>query len=102
MNWPGRSQFARIQMKCVNTDHSRIEILVRLQKFPQRLRGDFAAARNRNVRMPGTKLRLQSSDERRFLDALVDLEQMRVRLADTDPNNFRSAFCRERCDADDG
>ncbi len=33
------------------------------------------------------------------MDALVDLEQMRVRLADGDPNNFRSAFCGKRSDA---
>jgi len=89
----GWSQLARIQMKCINTDHSRIEILVRLQKFPQRLRGDFAATGDSNVRMPGTKLRLDASGERRFLHALVDLEQMRVRLADADPDNFWRSFC---------
>src|SRR6266487_3666767 len=54
------------------------------------------------MRVPGTKLGLQPNCERAFLHALVDLEQMRVRLADTDPDNFRSAFCRERSDADDG
>ena len=89
-------------MESLHANHSRIKILVRLQKFPQRLRRDIAAARNRDMRMPGTKLRLQPSRERGFIHALVDLEQMWVRLANADPNNFRSAFCREHSDADDG
>jgi hypothetical protein len=86
-------------MKCLNTDHSRVKRLIRPQKFSQRLRCNISAARNRDMRMPGTKLRLQSNGERGFMDALVDLEQMRVRLANTDPDDFRSAFCRERSDA---
>ena len=86
-------------MKCLDANHSCIQIRIRLQKPSKRLRRDIAAARNRDMRVPGTKLRLQPNCERGFLHALVDLEQMWVRLADADPDNFRSAFCRERSDA---
>src|ERR1700758_3414297 len=100
MNGTSGRQFAGIKMKCVHANHSRIKVLIGLQKFSQRLRRDVSAARNRNMRMPGTKLRLQPGGQRSFMHALVDLEEMRMRLADTDPDNFRSTFCRERSDAD--
>ena len=91
-------------MKCVDANHSCIQIRIRLQKTSKQLRGDIAAARNRDMRVPRDEaLALtQRVGERGFMHALVDLEQMWVRLADTDPNDFRSAFCRERSDADDG
>ncbi len=89
-------------MKVLYADHSRIEIGIRLQKFSQRLRRDIAASRNRDVRMPRAQLRLQSSGQRGFLNAFVDLKQMRVRFADADPDNFRSAFCGKRSDTSDG
>jgi hypothetical protein len=41
--------------------------------------------------MPRTKLRFDADGQRGFLYALVNLEQMRVRFADTDPDNFRCA-----------
>ena len=52
--------------------------------------------------MPRTKFRLETSSERGFLHSLVNLKQVRVRLADADPDNFRSALCRERSDANNG
>src|SRR5689334_3552249 len=101
MNWPCGSQLAGIKMKCLDANHSCIEIGIRLQELPQRLRGDIAPARNCDMWMPGTKLRLQANAERGFMHALVDLEQMWVRLPDANPDNFRSAFCGERSDASD-
>src|SRR6266404_1564681 len=52
--------------------------------------------------MPGAQLWLQSSGQRCFLNAFVDLKQMRVRLADADPNDVRSAFCGKHSDTSDG
>jgi len=88
-------------MKCVDADHSGIKLGIRLQKLPQRLRGHIPATRDGDVRMPGTQIRFQPSGERGFLHAFVDLKQMRVRLADADPNNLRRAFWRKRADAGD-
>src|SRR6516162_9870995 len=48
--------------------------------------------------MPRTQLRLDPCGERGFLHAFVDLKQMRVRFADTDPDNLRSTFCRKGSD----
>ena len=89
-------------MKCFHPNHSSVEPSIRLQEFPERLSGNIAAARNGDVRMPRTKFRLETSSERGFLHSLVNLKQVRVRLADADPDNFRSALCRERSDANNG
>ena len=89
-------------MKCFDPNHSSVEPSIRLQEFPERLGGNIAAARNGDVRMPRTKFRLETSSERGFLHSLVNLKQVRVRLADADPDNFRSALCRERSDANNG
>jgi len=89
-------------MKCFDPNHSSVEPGIRLQEFPERLSGNIAAARNGDVRMPRTKFRLETSSERGFLHSLVNLKQVRVRLADADPDNFRSALCRERSDANNG
>ncbi len=50
--------------------------------------------------MPRFKLRFEPGSERGFLHALVNLEQMRMRLPDADPDNFRRTLCRKRSDAD--
>ena len=89
-------------MKCFDPNHSSVEPGIRLQEFPERLSGDIPAARECNMRMPRTKFRLETSSERGFLHSLVNLKQVRVRLADADPDNFRSTLCRERSDANNG
>src|SRR4029077_10951063 len=61
--------------------------------------GNIPASCNGNVRMPWAQIRLQPGSERGFLDAFVDLKQMRVCLANPNPDNFRSAFCRKCSDA---
>ena len=86
-------------MKCFDPNHSSVEPGIRLQEFPERLSGDIPAARECNMRMPRTKFRLETSSERGFLHSLVNLKQVRVRLADADPDNFRHPVCRERSDA---
>src|SRR4029077_18017227 len=67
-----------------------------------RLRGHVAAARDRNVRVPVSKLWFEPGSERGFLHALVNLEQMRMRLPDADPDNFRRALCWKCSDANNG
>ena len=71
-------------MECFDADHSGVELGIRVQKLPERLRGNIPASCNGNVRMPWAQIRLQPGSERGFLDAFVDLKQMRVRLADAD------------------
>lgn len=102
VNWTLRCKPARVKVEILDPDHSCIELGIRLQKFPERLRGHIAAARDRNVRVPGFKLWFEPGSKRSFLDALVNLEQMWMGLPDADPDNFRSALCRERSDANDG
>ena len=51
--------------------------------------------------MPWAKLWLDAYGKGSLLHALVDLEQMRMRFADTDPNNLRWAFSRKCADASD-
>jgi hypothetical protein len=102
VNWTGRCELARIKMEILDPDHSCIELGIRLQKLSERLRGHVAAARDRNVRMPRFKLWFEPGSERGFLDALVNLEQMRMRLPDADPDDFRGALCGKSSDADNG
>ena len=92
MNWSGGRQVAGIKMERLDMDHSSVELSIRLQEFPERLSGDTAATRDRDVRMPRAKLRFDADGQRGFLHALVNLEQMRVRFADADPDNFRRGF----------
>ena len=42
--------------------------------------------------MPGTQLRLDADGKRGLLNTLVDLEEMRMRFADTDPNDLWWTF----------
>ena len=56
------------------------------------------ATRNRDVRMPGTKLRFDPDSEGRLLHAFVNLKQMRMRFAHAYPDDFLGAFCRKRAE----
>src|SRR5437763_9082001 len=102
MDRTSRSQFAGVKMECVDTDHSCIKVGIQLQELSHRLRRDIAAARNGNVWMPRTQVRLQAGGERGFLHTFMDLEQVRVRLTDADPHNFYGTFCRKCSDTADG
>src|SRR6266540_6880357 len=102
VNWTRRCELARIKMEILDPDHSCIELGIRMQKLSKRLGGHVAAARDRNVRMPGAKLWFEPGSERGFLHALVNLEQMRMRLPDGDPDNFRGAFCGKDSNANNG
>jgi len=102
VNWTRSCELARIKMEILDPDHSCIELGIRLQKLSERLRGHLAAACDRNVRMPRFKLWFEPGSERGFLHALVNLEQMRMRLPDADPDDFRSALCGKASDANNG
>jgi len=82
-------------MERFHANHPSIQIFIRLQKLSEGLCRNITAARNGDVRMPGTKLRLNADRERGFLHALVNLKEMRVRFPDADPDNFWRAFRRE-------
>src|SRR6266576_988972 len=99
MNRTGGSQFGGIKMEILDVDHSGIELGIRPQKLSKRLGGHIPATRERNVRMPGAKLWLETSSQRGLLHSLVNLKQVRVRLPDAAPNNFRRTLCRNRSDA---
>ena len=99
VNWTRRCELARIKMEILDPDHSCIELGIRAQKFSGRLRGHVAAARDRDVRMPRFKFWFEPGSQRSFLHALVNLEQMRMRLPDADPDNFRRALCGKCPDA---
>jgi hypothetical protein len=102
VNWTRRCELARIKMEIVDPDHSCVALGIRLQKLSERLGGHVAAARNRNVRMPRFKLRFEPGGKRGFLHALVNLEQMWMRLPNADPDNFRSALYGKGSDANNG
>ena len=89
-------------MECVHADHSRIKLGVRLQKLPERLRGDIAATGDGDVRMPWAELRFDAHRQCSLLNAFVNLEKMRMRFTDADPDYFWRALCGERSDAGDG
>lgn len=95
MDWTGWRQFARIEIKYIDSNDSRFQIDVLFQKFSHGACISLAAARECNVRMPGTQLRLEPSGERGFLNTLVHLEQMRMAPADANPNNFRQILRRK-------
>ena len=102
VNWTRGCELTRIKMERLDTDHSGIELSIRLQKFSKRLRRNIPATRNGYVWMPGAKFRFETDSERGLLHALVNLKQVRVRLIDANPNNFRRTFCRKRSDANNG
>jgi hypothetical protein len=89
-------------MESLNADHCRVELGIRVQKLSKRLGGHVTATRNRNVRMPGAKLRLEASSECGFLHPFVNLKQVRMGFPDADPDDFRAAFSRKDSDANNG
>lgn len=48
------------------------------------------------MRMPWPQFWFESDLERRFLDAFVKLEQVRMTCADADPDDFHNSF-RRKC-----
>lgn len=53
------------------------------------------------MRMEGTKIGFEPGGENGFLDALVQLEQMRMAIVDADPDDFRPTFAGESPKADE-
>ena len=52
--------------------------------------------------MPGTQLGLQPHGECCFLNTFVQLEKVRMRLPNSDPNNFRDSFGGKRAESNHG
>ncbi len=82
-------------------NQTRVEIGVCFQKWPHCLHGDILAASERDMRMPGAKIRLQPGNERGVLHTFMQLKEMRVRFADTDPNYFWPALGRKNSNPGD-
>ena len=68
---------------------------MRTQKWPNEFGGRILTTREGDVRMPRAKVRFETGRERGVGNALVELEEMRMTCADTKPDDFRAAFCRE-------
>jgi hypothetical protein len=60
--------------------------------------GDILTTRQSNVRMPGAKVRLNPGAECGIAHFLVQLKQVRMTVTDTQPENLRIAFRRERAE----
>ena len=82
-------------MELCHPEHTRIEIVMLSQKRFQLRRGDAARARDGEVRFPGAFVDGQTADEGGFVDTLVQLKQMRVRLSHAGPKNMRLAAARD-------
>src|SRR5437016_14287953 len=78
-------QFARIKMKRINADHSRIEIDIRIQKISQRLRRDVATSRDRDMRKPGAKNGLVRPVDCNVAQPFAQLKKTRMPGNNADP-----------------
>ena len=83
-------------------NHSGIESGVRFKKGPDGFRGNIAAAREGDVRMKRAQIGFETSAEGGFLNALVQLEKVRMPAADPDPNDVWPAFAGKSTEADEG
>ena len=101
MNGTGRKKFARVEVKLFHLDQAGLELCGLPEKGLKRRAGNLATACKRDVRVPRAKFGFEPSGERCFLDAFVDLKQVWMSGADTDPNDFGRTFRRERAGADD-
>src|SRR5205085_5928614 len=87
VNGAGRRELARIQAKRFDMNDSRFKVRVGFQERANGVRGNVPTTRKRHVGMEGAQVRLEASGEDSFLDAFVELKQMRVPSADADPEN---------------
>lgn len=79
-------------MKRLDAKYSHIESSVGVEKFSKRAFGNIAAAGESDVWMKRALLGFKTRLERGFLHALVNLEEMRMTGADSDPDDFRRTF----------
>lgn len=82
-------------------NETRLECGVRFQEGPNRLWRYVAAAREGDVGMERAEVGFETGSEQRFLDSFVELEQMRMAAADSDPEDFRPAFAGECSETDE-
>jgi hypothetical protein len=92
VNWAGRREFAAIKVERFHPKHSGVEIRVWFQKFPKNTAMSFVTSRERDVRMPGSQIGLESDGQCRVLHSLMKLKKMGVTFADADPDDFRRAL----------
>lgn len=88
-------------MKCVHPKHSGVEVGVGFEKLSKRAGWNVMAARQRKVRVPRSQIGFQSDAERRFLDAFMNLKEVRVPPTDADPDNLNHASWRKCSNAFD-
>jgi hypothetical protein len=82
----------------INRDKTCIESGVHAEERSDHLGRDVVTTREREVRMPRAKIWLEGSGERGVGHAFVQLEQVRMSVTDTEPDNFRAAFGGEGSD----
>jgi hypothetical protein len=89
-------------VEILDLDQSDIELGSLAKKGLKRLARNVAAAPQCDVGVPGSKFRFQSRRQGCFLNAFVNLKQMRMTCADADPDDLRRALWRESPCADQG
>jgi hypothetical protein len=72
---------------------------LRAQEGADHFRRNTLATRERDVRVPRSQIRFESRAEHGVGDSFVQLEEMRMPRADSDPDDFRSAFCRKSAES---
>jgi hypothetical protein len=89
-------------MECFDAEHSGIEVGVGFEEFLEHAAMNIVATRERDMRVPGTQVGFESDGEGDVLHSFVQLKEMRVPLADTDPDDLHRTFRWERPDPGDG
>jgi hypothetical protein len=69
------------------------------QKWLKRLPRNILATREGDVRMPGTKVRFDPYGQRGVGNFLVELKEVRMTLADANPDYLWPTPCREDTDS---
>ena len=82
-------------MKGIDPHQTAIEASMRTQKVAERLVGDILATRQGDMRVPRSQVGIEARREGGVGHALVELKEMRMPLADTDPDDFWPALRRE-------
>ena len=88
-------------MKRFDSKHAGLEIRVFLQESLHGCSGNAACSRNGEMWPPSPFLDRQIAGERGFVNALVQLKQVRMRLANSDPKDLRLTSARKCSEAGD-
>src|SRR4051812_20470973 len=96
-----RARNAGVEREGFDANEPGIEIRVFLEERAGCLRRHIAAPGERDVRMPRAQIRLEPGTERCFLHLLVDVEELRMAIADAGPEDVWFGPRREHSDAHD-